>query len=144
MASGVAVISSFGLSLDSTFSLNNLWTLLTAMQLVSLLKYINANDMPSNFISFIKYLDVTLGNVPIMKRMPNFFRLLFPMDYDYYISSLSFAKPFTYDSHFCTYSFILNFELKLSMALYLALFLFFVVFFRFLCGEHPRCVKFLQ
>ena len=125
----------------SSISLNNLWTLLTAMQLFSLLKYINAKEMPQNFIAFIQYLDVTMGNAPVMEKIPNFFRLLFPMEFRLYASSLSFTNPFTYDSHFSSHSFILNFELKLSLALYVALFLSIVLLFRVLCGDHPKCVR---
>ena len=82
-----------------------------------------------------------MGNAPAMKKIPNFFRLLFPMEYGLYNETLSFTNPFTYDSHFASHSFILNFELKLSMALYVALLLSIVIFLRYLCGDHPKWVK---
>ena len=39
---------------------------------------------------------------------------------------------------------MLNFEFKLSLALYVTLLLLAVVFLRYLCGDHPKCVRCLR
>ena len=71
-------------SLATGMPLDNLWTLINSMQLMSFLKFVNCSRLPSNFLAFISYLDVTLGKVAFVDYLPNLLRLVIPLDFPQY------------------------------------------------------------
>ena len=64
-------MSAFDYSVATGMPLDNLWTLVNSMQLISFLKFINSSCLPSNFVAFLLFLDVSLGKVAFVKYLPN-------------------------------------------------------------------------
>ena len=92
------------------------------MQLMSFLKFINCSVLPSNFLAFVTFLDVTLGKVAFIDYLPNLIRLALPLNFTRYEEQEEsrFHNPFLNDSTFSWSSLLLNYELKLLFFLYLS------------------------
>lgn len=124
--------------------LNNLWTLINSMQLMSFLKFINCSHLPHNFLAFISYLDVTLGQVAFVNYLPNLLRLAIPLDFSQYEEKekARFVNPFINDLHFEQSSFLLNYEQKLRFYIYLSFPIFLLLIIRALTKKrHPGAHK---
>ena len=122
--------------------LDNLWTLINSMQLISFLKFVNCSRLPSNFLAFIRFLDVTLGKVAFIEHLPNLLRLAIPLDFPEYEEQEKsrFRNPFINDSSFSLSSFLLNYEQKLLFFLYLFFLLSPLLLARFLSRRRKKAV----
>ena len=67
----MTAVSAVVYSVATGMPLDNLWTLVNSMQLISFLKFINSNRLPSNFLAFLHYLEVSLGKVAFAEYLPN-------------------------------------------------------------------------
>ena len=126
--------------------LDNLWTLINSMQLMSFLKFVNCSRLPSNFLAFLSYLDVTLGKVAFVDYLPNLLRLVIPLDFSQYKEKEQhrFMNPFINDSSFKQSSFLLNYEQKLLFFLYLSFPIFALLLARSLTKRHSKAYKILS
>ncbi len=141
------VPSSVGITtLGSSLTLNNLWSFINSLQLITFLRFINVPSLPWNFVAFIDYLDVSLGDMPFMKSLPNLIRFLLPFNFTAYEETrkAEFSNPFIHSSSYEQSSLLLNFEFRFVAFVYYALFLSLVIILKRFCKDNERAVKFLS
>lgn len=138
--------SSLTVSSFSSFSLNNLWTFLNNLQLVTFLQFVNVPSLPWNFSLFLSYLDVSLGDVPFIKSVPNMLRLVVPMNFTLHEerAQAHFTNPYLHVSSYESRSFILNYEMRIVALFYYSFFLTLIILLARFCKDNKKCASFLR